>query len=166
LDVSVGECVELDRQNMTPIMEAAGETFDATNRKARLAKSLATNGRLVGVWRDGRLAGYAELRLTGDRCALWSVQVHPCYQQGPVLLGLLRRIAEVLDPAEVRVVASAAHAGNEKSMRLHRLLGFLKVGECGDKVLFEATAWELAARLRTVAATRAEPSTAPEWGRI
>jgi L-amino acid N-acyltransferase YncA len=156
LDISLGEYVELDRLNMTAILDAADETFNATNREARLTKSLATNGRLIEVRRDGRLAAYAELRFTGDRCALWSVQVHPCYQQGTALLGLLCRIAEELDSSQVRVVTSAANAGNEKSIRLHRLLGFREVGESGGKVLFEACAGELTGRVYVARTTRAE----------
>jgi L-amino acid N-acyltransferase YncA len=151
LNVSVSECVELDRLNMGPILEAAGETFDAGNREARLKKSLATNGQLVGIWRDGKLVAYSELKFTGDRCALWSIQVHPRYQHGPVLLGLLRRVAEMIDPARVKIVASAAHTRNEKSIRLHRLLGFHEVGESGEKIQFEVSAGELARRLHTTA---------------
>ena len=160
MDMSVSECVELDRLNMTPILGAAGEAFDFASREARLAKSLATNGQLVGVWREGRLAGYAELRVTGDRCALWSVQVHPQHQRGPVLLGLLRRVAEAIDPTRVRAVASAVHASNGKSIRLYRLLGFREVGACGGKVLFAVGAAELAGRLCTAGATRAERESA------
>jgi L-amino acid N-acyltransferase YncA len=149
VELPVDECVERDRLNMPPVLAAAGEAFDPAARRDRLAKSLARNGQLVGVWRGGRLAGYAELRFVGGRCALWSIQVHPRHQHGPVLLGLPRLMAAALDPARVRVVTAAAHAVNEKSLRLHRLLGFREAGVNGDKVVFETQAAELVARLRT-----------------
>jgi L-amino acid N-acyltransferase YncA len=148
LNVPLDECVELDRLNMTPILAEAEETFSAAGRAAMLARSLATNGRLVGAWRDGRLVGYAELRFSEGRCAIWSIQVHPDYQRGPVLLALLRRIAESIDLSQVRVLASATHAVNGKSIRLHRLLGFHEIGRSGGKISFEAGAAELAARFR------------------
>jgi L-amino acid N-acyltransferase YncA len=143
----------LDRLNMTPILADAGETFNAADRRAALARSLATNGRLVAVRRGGRLAGYVELRFSEGRCAVWSIQIHPEHQRGPVLLALLRRAAAAIDPTTVKVVASATHENNRKSIRLHRLLGFRKVGMNGDKIRFEATTAKLAARLRATRKT-------------
>ena len=143
----VDECVELDRLNMTPVLAEAGETFRATDRKAGLMKSLSTNGRLVVVRRSERLAGYVELKFSEDRCAVWSIQVHPDFQRGPVLLELLRRAGETIDDARVRVVVSAVHGSNRKSIRLHRLVGFQEVGINGEKVRFEAPVATLMAGL-------------------
>ena len=165
MDAPVGECVELDRLNMSSVLAAAGETFDAAGRAGRLAKSLATNGQLITVRRDGRLAGYIELRFADNLCAVWSIQVHPRDQGGTVLLALLRGVARAIDPSRVRVVVSAAHSGNRKSVRLHRLLGFREVGTNGQKIRFEAGVAELVTRLRGRWSRIAEPGTAHEPSR-
>jgi GNAT superfamily N-acetyltransferase len=147
VDVSLDECVELDRLNMAAVLAAAGEPFCPAARRARLEASVRSNGELLGVWAAWRLVGYLEYR-RGAVCSLRSLQVHPDYRGGTALAGLLRQFAARLAGMGDVPVESAAHRANAASLRLHRWLGFTRAGRNGDKVNFRTRVGRLLARLR------------------
>ncbi|MDJ0588842.1 MAG: GNAT family N-acetyltransferase [Pleurocapsa sp. MO_226.B13] len=147
MNIPLDAFVELDRLNMTSIIESAGGKFDSAFRLARLTSEIENGSVLDAVWQNNHLLGYLEFQIRGDRISIQSIQIHPDYQNGSILARLLGKAYEQLRNTPVMTVSSSAHQGNIKSLSLHRNLGFDEIARKGDQVRFEISSFRLLDRL-------------------
>ena len=166
MNLPVDAFVRLDELNMAPIIEAAGGVFDPAFRRTRLRAEIESGCKFEWVSRDGWVIAYLELRLTGDRCHILSIQIHPNHQYGVTLAHLLGKVGKRLQDLTALTVSSSVHEGNNKSRSLHQKLGFSEIKKEGGRILFETSSYALIERLKrfTQRVVRSEPYDASELG--
>ena len=76
-----------------------------------------------------------------------SIQIHPAHQKGFVLRDLLSEAGRHLQTHAPSTIRSSVHFTNQASLRLHRKLGFVKIKEEADRILFVTDGKTLAERL-------------------
>ncbi|MDZ7956102.1 GNAT family N-acetyltransferase [Nostoc sp. DedQUE09] len=147
MTISLDALVELNRLNMSLIIEAAGGTFDPAFRRTRLVSEVEAGSEIITVCQKNRLAAYLEFHITGNNCNVQSLQIHPDYQGSTILARLLSKVCQRLRNAPTLIINSCAHEGNTKSLSLHQKLGFYEVKTEGNRVFFEISGQNLIARL-------------------
>jgi ribosomal protein S18 acetylase RimI-like enzyme len=154
-DEDIDALVELDRINMSPLIAAAGATFDAAFRRAKLVREIR-EGAIVDVVRRGRkLVGYLEYGPKEDGSwRIYSIQMHPDMQGRGVLRDLFAVAAVAVRVQRPGRVTTSVHRQNERSISLHQRLGFEQEGENGDRIEYVADGVTLGVRLKRYERTR------------
>ena len=130
--------VELDRLNMSAVIEASGGHFDRDFRRGKLLRELQEGAVVKVLRRERKVVAYLEYRPEMDGSwRVLSIQIHPDHRGGGLLRSLLGLAAEAIRGGEPRRVATSAHVGNAPSISLHERLGFERGAVEGDRVLFE-----------------------------
>ncbi|MDP6543523.1 MAG: GNAT family N-acetyltransferase [Phycisphaerae bacterium] len=145
---NIDELVELDRLNMTPFIEQAGGTFDPELRREKLLLEMEKGSIVFSVQRSGKTIAYFEYRPEpNDVWNIMSIQIHPSYRNGFVLRDLLSEARERLQTHAPSAIRSSVHFTNQASLRLHRKLGFVKIEQKEDRILFVTDGKTLSERL-------------------
>ncbi|PIE63646.1 MAG: hypothetical protein CSA26_11975 [Desulfobacterales bacterium] len=145
---NIDELVALDRLNMAPVIEQAGGTFDPEVRRRNLLLEMEKGAVFFSIQRSGKTIAYLQyMPEPNDRWNIMSIQIHPAYQKGFVLRELLSEARRRLQTDAPSVIRSSVHFTNQASLRLHRKLGFMKVEEDADRVLFVIDGKTLCERL-------------------
>lgn len=92
---------------------------------------------LEAIWRNNCLAADLEFRIADDRCEVQSIQIHPEFQDGVILVHLLRVICKRLRNISALTIHSSMHRVNPKSLSLHQKLGFDQLKSERGRVFFE-----------------------------
>ncbi len=145
----ISQIVEIDRLNMSPFFSYSGRDFNAELRKSGIIKEVANGAVFFVVKENEKIIGYIELIEREDkRVTVKSVQIHPSKQNGVTLRRLIEGIYPKLKNifAEHQVI-SATHRINQKSISLHRKLGFIETDIDDDLTTFRCDGVELLARL-------------------
>ena len=116
--------VALERENLAPLLRAAGQPFPEARRRAGLA---ATDATAVLLLRRGVLIGVVDfVRDWNDAADLYvaSVQLHAAARGGPALGVLLAAVFEAARRQAWRRLTANVHPSNEPALRLAARLGF------------------------------------------
>ncbi len=145
---NIDELVELDRLNMAGVIEQTGGKFDREFRRRKILLEMERGAVFFSIQRSGNTVAYLEyMPEDDDSWRILSIQVHPAYQNGFVLRDILseaRRRLPVHAPASIR---SSVHFTNQASLRLYHKLGFVKIAEKEDRILFTIDGKALRQRL-------------------
>ncbi len=145
---NIDELVELDRLNMTPVIEQAGGTFDPEFRRENLLLEIKKGAIVFSVQRAEKTIAYLQyMPEPNDVWNIMSIQIHPSWQNGFVLRTLLAEARERLQIHKPSLIRSSVHFTNKAFLRLHRNLGFVKLEEKADRIIFVADGKTLSRRL-------------------
>jgi len=145
---NINELVELDRLNMTPVIEQAGGTFDPELRRRKVLLEMEKGAVFFSIQRSGKTIAYLEyMPEPDDRWRVMSIQIHPAHRNGFVLRDLLSEARQRLQTHAPSAIRSSVHFTNQASLRLHRKLGFVKIEEKEDRILFVTDGKTLSERL-------------------
>lgn len=134
---NIDEIVELDRLNMTPVIERTGSTFDPDLRRKKIIAELQEGAVFFSVRRAGETVAYLEyMPELHDTWNIMSLQVHPAHQSGTVLRDLLTEGRRCLQANVPSCIRSSVHVTNQTSLRLHHKLEFVKTEEKDGRILF------------------------------
>jgi L-amino acid N-acyltransferase YncA len=148
MSFDVDALVELDRLNMTAVIERAGGKFDPQFRRSKLLVEQERGAEFVCVGRHGRTVAYLEYLCEPDGAwQVLSIQIHPAHQTGFVLRDLLNEAGGRLLAKNPVAIRSSVHVTNHASLRLHRKLGFIETDRTADRVLFRIDGGRLSQRL-------------------
>jgi ribosomal protein S18 acetylase RimI-like enzyme len=133
------DIIELDQINMSDVMREAGLSFDPEARRIRLEKELSFGSRLIRVRRGGVLVAYLQYLARPDRLAdFQSIQIHPKYRHNSSVIREIARAAHMLvSESSPRLIRSTVHISNNRSISLHRKLGFRENGTRPAQIVFE-----------------------------
>ncbi len=120
----IEEILALDRENMTPILEAAGMPFPDEKRRAGLAGPTV---RIIAARLNDRLAGYIEYCRDFDDeqdIHVGSLQLHPEHRGTRLLPLLIRECVMELRECAFRDAVTGVQRNNMQAIRLYRRFGF------------------------------------------
>jgi L-amino acid N-acyltransferase YncA len=145
---NVDELVELDRLNMSSVIEAAGGKFDPEFRRRKILLEEERGAVFITIRRSGTTVAYLEYMPEPENTwKIASIQIHPSHQNGFVLRDLLAEASRDLRSRTPSSIRSSVHFTNQASLRLHRKLGFVKTSETEDRILFRIDGTALSERL-------------------
>lgn len=154
--------LELDRENMRPVLEGAALPFPEKKRR----QGLARDGTVVIVlMRGSELAGYADFtRDWNDARDIHaaSIQLRGRYRGTAALGALLLASLRYLRTERFRRLRAGVHAGNHDAVRLYRRLGFEVSPRAGTETSLAVMADR--AFLDTPAVRWLEAALARRWG--
>jgi ribosomal protein S18 acetylase RimI-like enzyme len=134
----VDALVELDRLNMSPLIEAGGGHFDPAFRRKKLLQEIEGGAAVRILRRERKVVAYLEYKPEEDgRWRILSIQVHPDHRGGGLLRELLGLAAKAARKGGPGRVVTSVHVGNKPSISLHERLGFRRIGGDGDRLVFE-----------------------------
>lgn len=153
---SVDELLALDAITLREHTEQAGDTFDVTEHRIKLQKSLEVN-EVCFVRRESKLVAYAMLQPDSGTC--WFVGafgIHPRYRTYAVITELLSKIVAVANERGIGELRSHVYKTNRLSIAFHRKLGFRVTRENDKAFEFFIGTEQLVAKpaVRHVAARR------------
>lgn len=132
----IDEYLRIDLLALRAHTEAAGDPFDATEHRARLARSFAIS-EICEVRRHGVVVAYAMLRpKTGGVWFVSAFNVHPNHRTPGVFAALAAEFIAQLQRQRVCEIQSHVYRTNIRSMALHRRLGFVITRENEKGVAF------------------------------
>jgi len=128
----------LDRENMTPILRAAGLGFSDEKRRQGLRDPSIVSVVLV----DGEtLVGYVEF-CTDSYCDanlfLASLQLDRRYRRGIALGILIVECAEIVKTRSFIRLRAGVHRSNREAIQLYRKLGFQLIERRENETIFDA----------------------------
>ena len=147
------DLVELDRLNMSPIIERAGGRFVPGFRLAKLREEIDSGAEFITLERQDQLVAYLEFLPEPDGiCKILSLQIHPDWQRTSLLRTLLRLALDRLKSASpsFRLIRSAAHVVNPTSLSLHEKLGFTATTRTPDRIEYQIPPTTLLTRLHSI----------------
>ncbi len=157
MNETVDAIVELDRENMSPIIAESGGMFSESRRKNKLIEEISNGSVVLTHYQNRKLAGYVQyMPLENDEFYVLSIQVHPKYRNGIVLKKLLKSAANDLLQRKPLSITSSVHRENKPSIRLHERLGFMVTSGTTERINFTYSGVELESKLKKLAGTFAE----------
>ena len=145
---NIDELLELDRLNMASIIEQAGGKFDPEFRRRKILEEMERGAVFISIQRTGNTIAYLEyMPEPNEPWHIMSIQVHPSHQNGFVLRDLFSEAGRRMRARPPSSIRSSVHFSNQASLNLHRKLGFMKIGEKAERILFSVDGPTLAQRL-------------------
>ena len=135
----IDEIVELDRINMSSIIEAQGGMFDEDRRRNSLVADLSKGLVIIPNIENEQLIAYLELLQIDNRnVKVRSIQIHPGCNKGLALKKLFSRFLEFFPKNTLpEYFCSKVHKANTKSLALHKKLGFTRYKTDDDSDYFK-----------------------------
>jgi GNAT superfamily N-acetyltransferase len=136
---NIDNILELDRLNISPILEAVGKKFDSHYRRNSIEAEQRQGASFITIFRSDLLVAYLEyLPVCRYKWEIMSLQIHPDYQRTGILRDILAKSFSILSQHIPIVIKSVTHTSNARSLVLHRKLGFKIVGQSDDRIFLEA----------------------------
>ena len=124
-DLKVSDIVELDRINMSDIIEKSGGTYSPEKRSNALKQETRDGSKVITKYIGPKLAGYLQYSVDEfGSCYVVSLQVHPDHRNGSVLIWLIRNFKSCIPAQHIKELRSSVHINNTVSVSLHKRLGF------------------------------------------
>ena len=148
MHIPIEEIAEIDRLNMTDFIEALGGKFDAERRREKVKEEIEKGAIFILVNSANHLVGYIEYWIEENRILkVASIQVIPKFRNGTVLRKLLSQAYCKIEKDPPLEVITSVHINNKLSKKLNHKLGFKKIKQQGDRIIFKASGVELLNRL-------------------
>ncbi len=146
--MNIEQIIELDRKNMSFIMDRFSIQFDPDQRRKSIMQEIEAGAKFHIVKRHERIVSYLEyMPCDDDSYKVLSIQIDPIYRKSFLLRSILKEVYKDLKENEPSRIYSTVHRCNKPSLLLHAKLGFSKTGQTEDRIMFEISGEELLDRL-------------------
>jgi hypothetical protein len=144
MHIPIEEIAEIDRLNMTDFIEALGGSFDPDRRREKVKEEIEKGAIFILVNSANHLVGYIEYWIEKNRTLnVASIQVIPKFRNGTVLRKLLSQAYYMIEKDPPSEAITSVQINNRLSEKLNHKLGFKKIKEEGDRIIFKASGVEL-----------------------
>ena len=142
--MNLHEIVSLDELNMAPIITELGEAFSFNWRMAKLKEELLDGAKIISYHVSDMLVAYAQYKFkTKEQIHFLSMQVHPDFRGGLILMNLIKKVLKALKREKYKTIVSSVHVNNEKSILFHLRLGFSETERSENRIKFQITKQKL-----------------------
>lgn len=143
------QIIQIDQFNMSKFFSDTGKNFDVELRKSGIESELEKGAVFILVQEEEQIIGYIEyLERANKRVTIKSVQIHPSKKHKFVLRKFINGIySHFKGSYEDYDIISAAHRINDKSILLHKKLGFAEHETGKDIITYQCKGSEFISKL-------------------
>lgn len=136
------DIIELERVNMTPILEELGFTFDSE----KLRENLSKDQEIVTIYKEDVLLGCIRYTYIPDlphAVKVLSIQINNPKKNRFVLVSLKKKFLKDLNSKDIKKVITIVQKSNLDSIHFHEKLGFKVSREFEKAIEYSAELSEL-----------------------
>lgn len=139
------DIIELERENMVPILKASGLEFQPD----KLLENLRKDQKCITIYRCDSLVGL--LRYSVDKSSdatVWSIQIKNPEKNRIVLHSITKKTIGEFVKEGVKSIITVVQKGNKPSLEMHKRLGFEVEKEFEKAIRFRADQERLLRRIK------------------